>query len=89
MLRGYQRKLVMIRTKESSIFESAFFILRSAAVNTAQVEMVAEANKILEECNQPRRKEKRLLFRHMLISSGISFLLGAALVGAVWLVRVM
>ena len=30
MLRGYQRKLIMIRTKESSIFESAFFILGRA-----------------------------------------------------------
>ena len=45
MLKGYQRKLIMIRTKESSIFESAFFILRQASCDSGKNgEMINEAS---------------------------------------------
>lgn len=83
MLKGYQRKLVMVRTKNSKIFESAFFILRSSAAVT-HADMVDEANRILNECGEPRRRIKPHV-RHILTAAGISFLLGAAIVGAVWM----
>lgn len=90
MLRGYQRKLIMIRTKESSIFESAFFILRgSSSTGAVSDEMVAEANRIIEECNLPRKKQKQITFKHILITAGISFLLGAVLVGSMWIMIAM
>jgi hypothetical protein len=89
MLRGYQRRLVMIRTKESRIFESAFFILRSGTAQIAQCEMVDEARRIIEECGMPRKKAVRLTFGHILLSSGICFFLGAAVVGAVWIMRAL
>lgn len=76
----------MIRTKESSIFESAFFILRSSSSARAMNdEMVSEANRILEECNLPQKKTKQVTFKHILLAAGISFLLGAMLVGAIWI----
>ena len=76
----------MIRTKESSIFESAFFILRgSSSTGAVSDEMVAEANRIIEECNLPRKKQKQITFKHILITAGISFLLGAVLVGSMWI----
>lgn len=86
MLKGYQRRLVMIRTCESKIFESAFFILRSASMGVSKVEMVDEAKRIIEECNLPKRRAKRLTFKHILASMGLGFLLGAAALGAVWVV---
>lgn len=85
MLRGYQRKLIMIRTDKSELFESAFFILKSeASVKQASNEMISEANKILEECNLPKKKTKSVAFKHIFITSAISFVLGAALVGGIW-----
>ena len=85
MLKGYQRKLIMIRTNDSDIFESAFFILRSATCEKGkQAEMVSEANRILQESDGVKKK-KSFKARHLLLMLGIGFLLGSAALGAVWL----
>ena len=90
MLRGYQRKLIMIRTKESSIFESAFFILRgSFGDKPLDGDMIAEANKIVEECNHPRKIAKQLGFKHIMAALGIGFVLGAAVIGIAWITAVL
>lgn len=86
MLRGYQRKLIMIRTKESSIFESAFFILRGASsTRTGEDDMIAEANRILDASGGTGRAPKSFKVRHILIALGIGFLAGTALLGGLWL----
>ena len=85
MLKGYQRKLVMIRTGRSKIFESAFFILRSGSVSLPQDEMVNEAKRLIEECNLPRKRAKKLSFKHVLLSFFLGLLLGAVALGAMWL----
>ena len=80
----------MIRTKESSIFESAFFILRSSLSNGRMSdEMVSEANRIIEECNLPKNKRNALTLKHILLVGGISFILGAILVGGIWIMTVL
>ena len=85
MLRGYQRKLIMIRTNDSSVFESAFFILRGAnCENENSVEMVSEANRILRESDTGKKK-KSFRVRHLFFCFGIGFLLGASVLGLVWL----
>ena len=86
MLKGYQRKLVMIRTKDSSIFESAFFILRSTALREERGgDMITEANRILEDNDQKKKRPRSFSARHIFISLGIGFALGSALVGTVWI----
>jgi hypothetical protein len=86
MLKGYQRKLIMIRTKESSIFESAFFILRQSSCQSGKNgEMINEANKILNESNLLPKKKNLTVAKHILIAAGIGFFLGAAIVGIIWL----
>ena len=89
MLRGYQRRLVMIRTGGSKIFESAFFILRSGSVSLPKDEMVDEAKRLVEECNLPRKRAKKLSFKHILFSFLLGLLLGGASLGAVWLTCVL
>ena len=76
----------MIRTRESSIFESAFFILRGASSSPrVSGEMITEANKIIEECNILRKKTKELGIRHILAALGIGFALGAVTLGVIWI----
>ena len=84
MLKGYQRKLVMIRTKESSIFESAFFILRGSLNEDAEDDMIAEANRILRASGGERKKTRCFKARHILSALGIGFLAGAVCVAAFW-----
>ena len=85
MLKGYQRKLIMIRTNDSSMFESAFFILRgSACEKEKRVERVNEANRILRESDTVKKK-KSFKLRHLFFALGIGFLLGATVLGGIWI----
>lgn len=77
----------MIRTKDSRVFESAFFILRGSSCNAgAEGDIISEANRILEESNAPHVKKSVLKFKYIFMAAGIGFILGAALLGAVWIV---
>ena len=86
MLKGSQRRLIMMSTKGSPLFESAYFILRKDTDGHAptQNEMLLEATRILEENALPQKK-RSLRLRHLLISLFAGFLLGALTVGAIWL----
>ena len=51
MLKGTQKRMVVLRTADSSLFETAYFILRDAPTSdppTPQHSMLEEANRILE-----------------------------------------
>ena len=86
MLKGYERKLIMIRTKDSSVFESAFFILRGSFCNkSSDGDIVSEANRILEESDTARKKRAVFKLKHIFISAGIGFAVGAMLLGAIWI----
>lgn len=86
MLKGYQRRLIMMPTKGSSLFESAYFILRKDTElrTPTQNEMLCEATRILEENALPR-KRKPLGHKHLLAALTIGFFLGVIATGAVWL----
>ena len=86
MLKGYQRKLIMMPIKSSPLFETAYFILRKETEGRTpgQNEMLCEATRILEE-NALTAKKRNLRPRHLLIAYGIGFLVGALLVGIIWL----
>ena len=80
MIKGCQKEMIVLQTKESQLFESAFFVLRrERPCGKAAADMLAEANRLIGAGNgylQKRRRCGRLL----------SFLLGAlcgATVGAV------
>ena len=47
MIKGAQKKVVVVRTGESEIFEEAFFVLRDGGERT-RGDMIAEANRIIE-----------------------------------------
>lgn len=47
--KGYKRKVVVVRNTESSLFESAYFVLREGADKHAIRDMLKEASRIIKE----------------------------------------
>ena len=81
MLKGYQRRLIMIRTKESRLFESAFFILRQAPRGALEQtdDMISEAKRIIGESGRGNKK-RSFGSKHILMAAGIGFLTGAGVI---------
>lgn len=65
MLKGCQREMIVVHTRDSELFESAYLILRPQSPREGRADMVAEANRILgREYRTPpsRRSFCRLWF---------------------------
>ena len=86
MLKGYQRRMIMIPTRGSSLFETAYFVLRHDAAERqpTENEMLCEAMRILEE-NALNSKKRVIRVRHLLWTAAISFAAGALVLGMIWL----
>ncbi len=55
-LKGCQKKIVCMRPSDRSLFDEAFFVLREGAPEPPEEDMLAEANRILDEhLLRPRR----------------------------------
>ncbi len=64
MVKGTQKQMVVVRTAGNRYYEQAYFVLRDGHRVTDEVEptMLAEANRILDECMltpRPRRRRMR------------------------------
>lgn len=57
MLKGCQRKMIVVQGKDKSMFETAYFVLRreSESRGIREADMVAEANRIIDENRMPGR----------------------------------
>ena len=89
MLKGYERKLIMIRTKDSAFFESAFFVIKSDACKNKgnRAGMVEEARRILRDSGGVRvasGKKKR----YALLLFLMGFLSGSLIMLGIWLLLV-
>ena len=49
MYKGYKRRVVVIRDTKSSLFESAYFVLRENTESHSVRDMITEASKIIKE----------------------------------------
>ena len=58
MLKGCQREMILLQTKESEMFECAYFVLRRGKQGSEGGDMMAEAHRILGEGGgvSPRRR---------------------------------
>ena len=80
MIKGAQKRMIVVKTSDSSVFEEAYFVIRREHCGGG-ADMVAEANRIIEDNGgRGKRKEKRL--RDVILSS-VCFALGGAFGGAV------
>ena len=98
MLRGAKKNMIVVRTRDSRMFEEAYFVMRRNASTAAvdDLDMLWEANRILESTvsyarNQkaggekresPRRRSGKL---QRLLWFGAGLICGGGLVGLLWL----
>ena len=76
MIRGCQREMIVLQTKESPFFENAYLVLRKQRRGGANTDMMAEAMRIIGEGGGYLRAKRR---RTGWISFGFGVLLGVAL----------
>ncbi len=79
LLKGSQKKIVRLQSAGSRLFDEAFFVLRDDASPPATGDMLAEANRILEESMLPRRRARRPRSFFSFLVHTACFLAGALL----------
>ena len=57
MIKGAQKRMIVVKTGESRVFEEAYFVLRRES-RADRLDMLAEANRIIENCGGTRRKTR-------------------------------
>ena len=85
MLRGCQKQMIVLQTEESSVFESAFFVLRRENPPVGVDDMLAEANRIIGEGVRKIPKKRGLLRGPLLVLLGA--VLGAGAFALIFLLR--
>ena len=92
MLKGAQKRMVVLRTAASSHFESAYFILKDDAPPQGSEQgrsMLEEANRILNQSFVPSRRAcgsgRQFSRRQVLLLFLLGFVIGAMLCAAVFL----
>lgn len=79
MLKGAQKRMVVVKTQDSRIFEEAYFVIRTGTSASGD-DMVGEANRIIDASFEKRRERTN----KSRISAAVSVLLfiGGALLGS-------
>ena len=94
MLKGAQKQMIVIRTRDSRLFEEAYFVMRRDAEvgGTPTTDMIAEANRIIESARSQKRRERQGHRRHIwmilavCVSFGAGLLIGGGGIGLLWLI---
>ena len=81
MIKGAQKRMIVVKTADSAIFEEVHFVMRRDS-NAERMDMLAEANKIIESCDCSKKRGKIRRTRGALISLCI-FLSGGVTGGVI------
>ena len=81
MVRGCQKKIIYLKNTGSDVFDEAYFIIRDKArASSDNVDMVKEANRILDECFFDNKKSGKIQKILKLIGlNAVSMTVGIAL----------
>ena len=83
MIKGCQREMIVLQTKESPLFESAYFVLRRGYGPAPRGDMLAESNRILAQGSAYLRRRRKTGFLFPFLGG---FLLGGGLLSALMLI---
>lgn len=78
MMKGVQRKMIIVKTDKSDVFETAYFVLRSDAdkCRGEALDMLGEANRIVNDGNGEKRNDRIKRKRFGRFAAFCFFLLG-------------
>ncbi len=76
MIKGAQKRMVIVKTADSELFEEAHFVMRREE-GGSKGDILREANRIIEESCGRRGRREHLLAKHKLACS-LLFLSGGA-----------
>lgn len=80
MIKGAQKRMIVVKTADSEVFEEAYFVLRKEALREGE-DMVREANRIIDESGTSKKKPAS---RQLLPVISVScFVLGGMLGGLI------
>lgn len=70
MIKGAQRRMVIIKTEQSELFEQAYFVVRRDAA-VERFDMVEEANRIIDSCgvNKKRCRDTRQIKKRIILAA--------------------
>ena len=81
MLKGAQKKMIVVKTQDSKVFEEAYFVMRTDTAASGE-DMVSEANRIIEKCCEKRRDKRRRIDASVLVPV-CAFMLGSIIGAAI------
>ncbi len=80
MIKGTQKKMIVLKTSDSALFEEAYFVVRHDGVAKGE-DMIAEANRIIECCGNKRREHNRISKKSILLP--LCMFLGGSTLGSI------
>lgn len=88
MMKGCQRKMIVMPTRDSALYETAYFVLKEEVESRrpSESEMLCEAMRILEE-NSLAGRPKTYSRRHLFLAFAYGLALGALAVALALLLR--
>lgn len=95
MVRGYQRRIILLKNTGSDVFEEAYFVMSDRGVSAGldTDEMICEANRIIEEnLSREYTELESGFFRKcvgFLKKNILPFVVGAALASLVFILAIL
>ena len=88
LLKGCQKRIICLQSADSRLFREAFFVMREGCTGEREEDILAEANRILDE-NLLRRTPRSKRLRRLLPALVLAFLAGALATGCAWLLTLI
>jgi hypothetical protein len=68
MIKGAQKKMIVIKTDDSTVFEEAYFVVRHSSTAT-RGDMIAEAERRIDESGEKKAKRRKPVPLHLVLAS--------------------
>ena len=84
MLKGAQRRMIVVKTADSRIFEEAYFVIKTDT-DSDELDMVAEAERIIDAALPKADRKRAGSVRRKEIVFGLCGMLGGIVLGSLGL----
>ncbi len=86
MLKGAQKRMIVVKTSDSKLFEEAYFVMRTE-ISSTDADMVCEANRIIEGCKGGKRDRGKR--QHNALLATVAAFIGGSVLGVLMTLAVV